>query len=284
MRLVNSEINVRAARAEDKGAILAFCQNTFHWGDYIAEAWDGWLADAGGQMFVAIAEAKPVGLIHAKILEGGVGWLEGMRVHPDFRRHGISTALDRAAHNFACTRACRIVRLATSEKNLAAQKTIAAQGYAIVARFGEWNAPAAPGDCARVATFDDAEKILDQWRAFPARAAGNVLLPNRDWRWTYLTRTRVRAQIESAEVRTLDNGWMFLLAYDEGDWHSLVLHALVGDTDAICALAHAARAEAAYRGYATVEANVADDAPINHALARAGFTRGSGMLIAEQVL
>jgi hypothetical protein len=235
-------------------------------------------------MFVAIAEAKPVGLIHAKILEGGVGWLEGMRVHPDFRRHGISTALDRAAHNFARTRACRVVRLATSEKNLAAQKTIAAQGYAIVARFGEWNAPAAPGDCARVATFDDAEKILDQWRAFPARAAGNVLLPNRDWRWTYLTRTRVRAQIESAEVRALDNGWMFLLAYDEGDWHSLVLHALVGDTDAICALAHAARAEAAYRGYATVEANVADDAPINHALARAGFTRGSGMLIAEQVL
>jgi hypothetical protein len=33
-----------------------------------------------------------------------------------------------------------------------------------------------------------------------------------------------------------------------------------------------------------VEANVADDATINHALSRAGFTRGGGMLIAEQIL
>ncbi|MBI5653232.1 MAG: GNAT family N-acetyltransferase, partial [Chloroflexi bacterium] len=158
---MNSAINVRAARAEDKSAILAFCQNTFHWGDYIGDAWDGWLADSTGQMFVGSVDDKPVGLVHVKILEGGVGWLEGMRVHPDFRRHGISTALDRAGHNFARGRDCRVARLVTSEKNIAAQKTIATQGYEIIARFGEWSAQPAPGECARIATLDDAEKILE---------------------------------------------------------------------------------------------------------------------------
>ncbi|MBI5648918.1 MAG: hypothetical protein HZC40_00470, partial [Chloroflexi bacterium] len=78
--------------------------------------------------------------------------------------------------------------------------------------------------------------------------------------------------------------WMFLSAFDDGNSHTLTLYALVGDADALSALARAARSEAAYRGYPNLEAIAADDPTIHHALERAGFTRESGMLICEQIL
>ncbi len=284
MRLVNDQVITRAARAEDKDAIVAFCQNTFSWGDYIPDAWDNWMADADGRLIVGIVDDKPVGLAHVKVLEGGVGWMEGMRVHPDFRRHGVSTAMDHAAHDFARTRGCHVARLATSIKNLAAQKTIATQNYHCVAQFNEWLGEPADGNLARLAVPNDADHIFEMWRQFPARAAGKVLLPNRDFRWTYLTRPRALSQIEAGEVRVADHGWMFLLSFDEGDWLSLTIHALVGDQEIACALALAARAEAAYRGYPRVEAMVAEDVTLNDALTNAGFKREGGMLIYEQIL
>ncbi|CAG0946838.1 hypothetical protein ANRL1_03336 [Anaerolineae bacterium] len=284
MRLVNDQVITRAARAEDKDAIVAFCQNTFSWGDYIPDVWDGWIADADGRLIVGIVDDKPVGLAHVKVLEGGVGWMEGMRVHPDFRRHGVSTAMDTAAHDFARTRGCRVARLVTSIKNIAAQKTIATQGYHCVAQFNEWLGEPTDSNRARIAVPDDADHILEMWGQFPVRAAGKVLLPNRDWRWTYLTRPRAQSQIAAGEVRVADHGWMFLLSFDGGDSSSLTIHALVGNQETACALALAARAEAAYRGYPRVEATIAEDVMLNDALTDAGFQREGGMLIYEQIL
>ena len=50
------------------------------------------------------------------------------------------------------------------------------------------------------------------------------------------------------------------------------------------AIALAVRAEAEYRGYAHVEANVVDHAPLNSALERAGFKTESGIFLYEHNL
>ena len=62
-------IEVRLARAEDREAVLAFCTQTWSWGDYIEHVWDQWLHNPNGQLLVATSDNKPVGVIHMQMLD-----------------------------------------------------------------------------------------------------------------------------------------------------------------------------------------------------------------------
>jgi GNAT superfamily N-acetyltransferase len=285
MTMTNS-IQVRVARAEDKDAVLAFCQNTFRWGDYIPHVWDAWLADPTGVLLVATARQQPVAILRAAFLGNGIAWLEGMRVHPAFRRQGIATEMDVHARTVARQRGCRVARLGTSIKNLPAQKTLAGEGYQRVAQFNEWEAEPARVDfaSARVATPGDAPAILARWHDSEIRAASHAVAMTRRWRWTAIDAARLHEQIAAGEARVTPRGFMLLLAFDEVDWSALNIHALDGDAETLLTLALAARGEAEYRGYPHVEATLADHAPLNDALARAGYRRAGGMFIYEQEL
>jgi len=282
---VTVQIDVRPARADDKSAILAFCQNTFSWGDYIPAVWERWLGDAGGTMLVGVVDQQPVGLLRVAFLDDRVAWLEGMRVHPDFRRQGVGTALDVAARSVVRARGCRVERLATSIKNIAAQRTLATEGYTRIARFNEWETRPARRALAatRVATPGDAPALMETWRA-SAVGAASARLPDRHWHWHMLTRPRLMDQINAGEVRMANGGLGFLLAFDEKDWCGLSLQALAGDEETMVALALAARGEARYRGYPHVEAQLINHPLLNAALERAGYRRTGGMYIYEQSL
>lgn len=88
-----AQIEIRPARAEDRAAILAFCTQTWSWGDYIDYVWDEWLSNPNGRLLVATADSKPVGVANMQMLDKANVWLEGLRVHPDYRRQGIARAL-----------------------------------------------------------------------------------------------------------------------------------------------------------------------------------------------
>lgn len=283
--MLNS-IHVRPARAQDKESVLAFCSNTFSWGDYIANVWDDWLTYAGGQLWVATIAEQTAGIVHVALLDHHVAWMEGMRVNPVFRRRGVAHALDETARAFARQRGYRLARLATSVKNHAAQTLLEELGYQRVARFNEWETSPLPGDFSiwRVATENDLDQILAHWQSSTIAQASHAVVPNRYWRWTPMDVVRLRQEINLGQVRVMPTGFALLPAFDEGDWNGVSLHALAGDDDAMFAMAHAARAEAAYRGYAHVETMLVDYAPLNAALERAGYTTSSGMLLYEQEL
>jgi len=283
--MLNS-IHVRPARAQDKEAVLAFCSNTFSWGDYIADVWDDWLTYAGGQLWVATLAEQIAGLVHVALLDHDVAWMEGMRVNPAFRRRGVAHALDETARAFARERGYRLARLVTSAKNIAAQTLLERIGYQRVARFNEWETSPLPGDFSiwRVAAENDLGEILAAWQSSKIAQASHTVAPNRYWRWTPMDAARLRQEINVGQIRVMPGGFASLPAFDEGAWNGLSLHALVGDDDALFAMACAARAEAAYRGYTHVEAMLVDDALLNTALERAGYTTSSGMLLYEQEL
>jgi len=283
---MSNHIHVRPARAEDKQAVVAFCQNTFSWGDYIANVWDEWQTNSGGQLLVGLIDDQPAGVVHVALLNDRVAWMEGMRVNPAFRRQGIATALDRHAITVARERGCRLARLATSMKNTVAQTLLGECGYRRAAQFNEWQAEPQPGDLAdlRVAGLDDVADIVSRWQSSEVCAASRTVVPSRHWRWTPIDEQRLREQSTAGEVRVMQNGFALLPAYDESDWNGLAIHALGGDPAELFAIARAVRSEAAYRGYAHVEAMVADYAPLNSAMERAGFKTESGMLLYEQVL
>ena len=276
---------MRPARAGDKDAVLAFCQNTFSWGDYIADAWDGWLTDGRGQLLVGQVAGRVVGVIHLAFLESGAAWMEGMRVHPGFRRQGVGSAMDSAARALARERGAAIVRLVTSIKNIPAQKTLATQGYACIAHFNEWEAEAAHGDrsSARIATLSDATGLASLWDTFFARESSG-LVPDPHWHWDPMTRPRLLGQIRAGHVRMADRGFAFLVSPDGNDASGLSLQALAGDAKTMATLARGARDEAHYRGYTQVEAILIDHPRVNLAMERAGFLRAGGMLVYEQSL
>src|SRR5947207_9069294 len=77
------ETEIRPARPEDREAVLAFCEQTWEWGDYIEYVWDEWLHDSKGILFVATIDGKSVAVSHLQMLNETDAWLEGMRVRSE---------------------------------------------------------------------------------------------------------------------------------------------------------------------------------------------------------
>lgn len=85
-------MKIRKAQNHDKKYVVSFCKNTFSWGDYISEVWDYW--EKEGHLLVLEQDKRPVALCHASINPSSNQiWIEGIRVHPDFRRQGFACKL-----------------------------------------------------------------------------------------------------------------------------------------------------------------------------------------------
>src|SRR6266567_4449251 len=106
-------LEIRPAQPEDREAVLAFCQQTWDWGDYIEFVWDEWLHDKQGVLYVATFDQQPVGIAHLHMLTQTDAWLEGMRVDPAHRHQGIATALNNAMLAEAMRRGATVARLIT---------------------------------------------------------------------------------------------------------------------------------------------------------------------------
>ena len=111
------QIEIRAARAEDRDAVLAFCTQTWEWGDYIEYVWDEWLHDPNGVLFVATSDGQPVGIGHMRMLTPTEAWLEGMRVDPAYRRQGLAGAINNEMMVEAMRRGAKVARLITESTN-----------------------------------------------------------------------------------------------------------------------------------------------------------------------
>jgi GNAT superfamily N-acetyltransferase len=115
--MIMSHIDIRLARPEDREAVLAFCTDTWEWGDYIEYVWDGWLHDPQGALFVAPNDSRQVGVAHMRMLNTREAWFEGLRVDPAFRQQGIASALYDAQLKEAIRRGATTARLITESTN-----------------------------------------------------------------------------------------------------------------------------------------------------------------------
>lgn len=114
------QIEIRPARPEDREAVLAFCTHTWEWGDYIEYVWDEWLHDPRGVLFVAIADGRPVGVAHMRMLTATEAWLEGMRVDPAYRGQGLAAAINNEMLAEAMRRGATVAGLITESTNTTA--------------------------------------------------------------------------------------------------------------------------------------------------------------------
>lgn len=128
------DVRIRPARADDLTAIAAFTQDTFEWGDYVADSFLFWLEDPQGLVMVAVnSQDEPIGLGRAVMLSEREGWLHGARVDPDHRRQGVGAALNRHGCEWAQQKGARVVRLLVEVWNEPARRQVEKLGYRAVA-------------------------------------------------------------------------------------------------------------------------------------------------------
>ncbi len=126
---------IRAARPSDKIPLMEFIKDVWGGHDYIPYVWDDWIRDRSAKMFVLEADGKPVGLNRIRFPEDGSAWFEGVRVHPDYRGHGLATMLGENGMEVAARRGARTFRLTSNSRNKQAHRQIARMRFKEVARF-----------------------------------------------------------------------------------------------------------------------------------------------------
>lgn len=89
---------IRLARLKDKPFIEEIAKLTWEGEDYLARVFESWLKD--GNFYVLELEGKVIGTAKLTILPDKVGWLEGLRVHPNYQKRGFGRVL----HNFMLCR------------------------------------------------------------------------------------------------------------------------------------------------------------------------------------
>ncbi|HZR40327.1 MAG TPA: GNAT family N-acetyltransferase [Ktedonobacteraceae bacterium] len=161
-------IEVRPAQPEDREAVLAFCAQTWEWGDYIDRVWDDWLHNPQGLLLVATADGEPCGITHLQMLTKTDAWLEGLRVDPAYRRQGIARALNEAALLEAMRRGAVYARLATESGNTASRRLAESMHMRQVSAFANYSVPQLTTSPRRtvheqtqLATEADLDEIID---------------------------------------------------------------------------------------------------------------------------
>lgn len=278
-------IETRPARPEDRDTVLAFCASTWAWGDYIAYVWDEWLHDPDGRLFVATVDGTPIGLSHLYMASKTEAWQEGMRVDPNYRRHGIAGALAQAMQAEALRRGATTVRLMTESTNAQSIRLIERGSFHQIGAFAPFKALAITAstrhqyglETPMLATMHDLEELityLDASNTFPAvgglyyygfvayAITDSLLQAKIAAQQVYLLRRWQRLDgLAIAEPRTTRQGKHLFIGYIDGT-----------TAESISLIAYALRARTAELGLEQVHANVPDLMMVRDAFVGAEYT------------
>ncbi len=206
---MNSSIReVRPARPEDREPVLAFCKDTWSWGDYIEYQWDDWLHNPDGRLFVATIDGQPVGIVNIRMITTTDAWLQGLRVAPQFRRQGLAEELNNAALLEAMQRGAKYARLLIEEDNSASMRVAdrlfmrRVAGFSLLTATPQLNSARPDEEKTQLATFTDLDEIIDYLNSsniFPL--SGGLYYV--DWTAYPITAELLEAKIKAQQVYIL---------------------------------------------------------------------------------
>mgnify|MGYP000844805119 CR=1 FL=1 len=186
----------------DRAAVADICATVWDGNDYLPEAFDEWVAAPRGTAWFVGAEVdgRLAGLGRLVRFAPGEYWLEGMRVHPDFRRRGLAAALH--AHLIEVWEQARepgTLRLVTHCRNDAMLALCARTGFR---RLGEFTfaaaaAEAGPHAFTPLAAADAAwaHELIARTELYAEQHG----LCDQDWKWQALTPEFLAGRLAAGE-------------------------------------------------------------------------------------
>ncbi|MGI0037147.1 MAG: GNAT family N-acetyltransferase, partial [Nitrososphaera sp.] len=177
--------------------------NTFSWGDYIDQVWDLWFQDRHGRMLVADSSGLQVGMAHvAACADSQSVWLEGVRVHPSYRRSKIATWLIEEMVKYGIEKGATQAYAIVARDNVASQRMMERTGFKVISEWSYYSTSeklakepssarlASPGDLDAVMQYLETSKIYVQ-------SAKKYV---RSWHWYTLDRVMLQELVSEGRV------------------------------------------------------------------------------------
>ncbi|HEX7031734.1 MAG TPA: GNAT family N-acetyltransferase [Nitrososphaera sp.] len=196
-------MKIRTAKSSDKEEILSFCVNTFSWGDYIDRVWDHWYRT--GRLYVVEENGRSIAMSHVVVCpDGNTAWLEGVRVHPDYRRSKIATRLLGEMLEYGRKKGAVQASAIVDVTNVPSQRMLEKNGFKAISRWAYYVTHEKPAvrtksTTARLAMasdFNDIWKYLEKSKIYQLSAKTYV----KSWHWYPLDRKALRNFVKEKNV------------------------------------------------------------------------------------
>lgn len=216
-------ISLREATLDDHEAVQTITADTWPeraGQDYLGQVYPRWL-DAGDRpkhTLVADHDGTAIAIAQCVMLTDGEAWGQGLRVHPEFRGHGLSRRLSAALFEWAREQGATVVRAMVHAWNEAGLGQSRATGYRPAGTF-RWVHPTVGTDDRASAHLEETRRPwLDRppaatveadpaaaWRAFQGSDHAHVLgglglSLDESWAVSELTPARLERAAEETEV------------------------------------------------------------------------------------
>lgn len=212
-----TDFTIRPAEPDDHAFIAQWTAGTFEWGDYVSDRLLEWLEADGTAVFVGEVNSTAVAMARIQMVSATEAWSSAMRVHPEFRRVGLGTAVAQATWQWARERGAQVVRLASEDWNEPAHNQARKAGFRdlghwLWARRGVGDSSPVPegnggmrvkaAEALRPAHRAEAEPALLSWSGGELSRAAHGLFPI-GWTWQ---RLRIGHLTDAASRRALWEG------------------------------------------------------------------------------
>jgi N-acetylglutamate synthase-like GNAT family acetyltransferase len=123
-------VKIRELRSSDRSDVLEISRHVWDGHDYLPAVFESWLNDKNSHFYGVDVEGRIVPVANLRLLEGGrTGWLEGLRVHPDYRSKGYANAMTRFLVQKAENLSVERLRYTTGGDNAASLKLASMAGF-----------------------------------------------------------------------------------------------------------------------------------------------------------
>src|SRR4030042_626925 len=123
-------MRIRKLRSSDRDDVMEISRHVWEGHDYLPSVFESWLNDENSHFYGVEQDVRVVAVANLRLLEGGrTGWMEGLRVHPDYRGKGYANAMTqflvRKAEDLDVAR----LRYTTGDNNAASLRLASMAGF-----------------------------------------------------------------------------------------------------------------------------------------------------------
>jgi GNAT superfamily N-acetyltransferase len=280
------EVKIRKATKADKALVVEISKNLWGGNDYLPEVWDDWVTDPKGRLITATLDGKPAGVAHAWLQTPNIAWLEGVRVHEQYRGHGIAGKLNDSLVEWARKKGARVARLTTGVRNRASRDHLKKIGFPLWQAFQRLDSTRGLRvKPAGVSAPRGSSKQLWNWlRARPNFSETHAMYSD-GWTWHPLTRQALGKLIARGHVLITTRNKQptsCCILHDEDK--ILTIGYVTGDRREIEKLVRMARFLMFRRKREKLRVLLLSRSPLVRGLERSGFEKTARILVYEKFI
>lgn len=140
------DLIVRLARPEDRADVFEISSTVWDGNDYIPYVWDAWIDEDSERGFLMVGETdrKVVAVQHVELQRERIAWLEGIRVHEQYRNRGLARRMLKSGLEMSRASDRVRARLSVSSQNEASKALVTGEDFHELDRFYSFSAPSRP--------------------------------------------------------------------------------------------------------------------------------------------